>query len=98
RLRVDGGMVANDYLCQNLADICDAPIDRPKITETTALGAAVLAMLQLGWFESLEALAQNWSLDAQFSPRMSPDRRAKKQAQWQAALAQVLSNSGREAN
>ena len=98
RLRVDGGMVANDYLCQNLADICDAPIDRPKITETTALGAAVMAMLQLGWFESLEALAQNWSLDAQFGPRMSPDRRAKKQAQWQAALAQVLSNSGREAN
>ncbi len=98
RLRVDGGMVANDWLCQNLADICEAPIDRPKITETTALGAAVLAMLQLGWFDSLEALAENWSLEAQFSPNMSADTVSQKQAQWQAALAQVLPDTPREAN
>lgn len=98
RLRVDGGMVANDWLCQNLADICDAPIDRPQITETTALGAAVLAMLQLGWFDSLEALAKNWSLDRQFTPKMLADRRRQKQSQWQAALAQVLSDRPREAN
>jgi glycerol kinase len=94
RLRVDGGMVANDWLCQNLADICEAPIDRPKITETTALGAAVLAMLHLGWFDSLEALAENWALDAQFTPSMPPERRSQKQAHWQAALAQVLSEKG----
>lgn len=94
RLRVDGGMVANDWLCQNLADICEAPIDRPKITETTALGAAVLAMLHLGWFDSLEALAENWALDAQFTPSMPTERRSQKQAHWQAALAQVLSEKG----
>jgi glycerol kinase len=98
RLRVDGGMVANDWLCQNLADICDGPIDRPKITETTALGAAVLAMLQLGWFDNLQDLAENWALDKQFTPHMDADRRQQKQAQWRAALAQVLSEKQREDN
>ena len=91
RLRVDGGMVANDWLCQNLADLCDCPIDRPAITETTALGAAMLAMLQIGWFDSLEALAENWSLEAQFTPAMTAERRAAKQKDWQAALAKTLS-------
>ena len=90
RLRVDGGMVANGWLCQNLADLCDCPIDRPEITETTALGAAMLAMLQIGWFDSLDALAENWALDAQFEPQMSAARRAAKQADWQAALSKVL--------
>lgn len=90
RLRVDGGMVANDWLCQNLADICNCPIDRPEITETTALGAAMLAMLQIGWFDSLEDLAAGWAVEAQFTPSMVADRRARKQAAWQAALAKVL--------
>jgi glycerol kinase len=90
RLRVDGGMVANDWLCQNLADLCACPIDRPAVTETTALGAAMLAMLQLGWFDSLDALGESWALEAQFEPVMARDKRAEKQALWQAALAQVL--------
>ena len=90
RLRVDGGMVANDWLCQNLADLCACPIDRPAVTETTALGAAMLAMLQVGWFDSLEALADNWALEAQFAPAMPAARRAAKQVDWQAALAKVL--------
>ena len=90
RLRVDGGMVANDWLCQNLADLCDCPIDRPAVTETTALGAAMLAMLQLGWFENLDALGDNWALEAQFSPAMDAAKRAEKQSLWQAALAQIL--------
>ena len=90
RLRVDGGMVANDWLCQNLADLCACPIDRPEITETTALGAAMLAMLRIGWFESLEALAENWALQAQFSPAQDEAWRADKQAGWQAALQKVL--------
>ena len=90
RLRVDGGMVVNDWLCQNLADLCDCPIDRPAITETTALGAAMLAMLQLGWFDSLEALGENWALDAHYMPSMAAAKRAEKQQLWQSALAQVL--------
>jgi glycerol kinase len=90
RLRVDGGMVANDWLCQNLADSCDCPIDRPAVTETTALGAAMLAMLQLGWFENLDALGENWALEAQFAPAMDAAKRAEKQSLWQAALAQIL--------
>jgi glycerol kinase len=90
RLRVDGGMVANDWLGQNLADLCDCPIDRPAVTETTALGAAMLAMLQLGWFENLDALGENWALEAQFAPAMDAAKRAEKQSLWQAALAQIL--------
>ena len=91
RLRVDGGMVANDWLCQNLADLCDCPIDRPEITETTALGAAMLAMLQIGWYDNLEALAESWALQAQFTPQMTAEKRTDKQTDWQAALAKVLS-------
>ncbi len=90
RLRVDGGMVANDWLCQSLADLCDCPIDRPAMTETTALGAAMLAMLQLGWYENLETLAESWALETQFTPRMSPDKRDMKRAGWQEALGKVL--------
>ncbi|MDB4106529.1 FGGY-family carbohydrate kinase, partial [bacterium] len=89
-LRVDGGMVANDWLCQNLADICDCPIDRPEVTETTALGAAMLAMLHLGWFESLQDLASHWALQKHFEPSMSADQRAVKKLAWQLALQRVL--------
>jgi glycerol kinase len=90
RLRVDGGMVANDWLCQNLADLCACPIDRPAITETTALGAAMLAMLQLGWYDSLDALGAGWALEVQFVPVMGADRRATKQSLWQTALQKTL--------
>ena len=93
RLRVDGGMVANDWLCQNLADLCDCPIDRPEITETTALGAAMLAMLQLGWFANIEELAENWALEAQFEPAMQDDQRQQKKSAWHLALARVLRES-----
>ena len=90
RLRVDGGMVSNDWLCQNLADLCNCPIDRPAVTETTALGAAMLAMLQLGWFDTLEGLGAGWSLEAAFSTAMDDNTRATKQDLWQEALAKVL--------
>ena len=93
RLRVDGGMVANGWLCQNLADLCDCPIDRPAVTETTALGAAMLAMLHIGWFDSLDALGRGWAVEAQFSPAMSAERRQHKQTLWQAALAKTLTET-----
>ena len=93
RLRVDGGMVANNWLCQSLADLCDCPIDRPAVTETTALGAAMLAMLQLGWFDNLDDLGANWALESGFEPKMGDETRATKQRQWQAALKQVLADN-----
>ena len=70
RLRVDGGMVANDWFVQNLADLCACPIDRPEVIETTAAGAAMLAMVKLGWFDSLADFAASWRPDAAFEPSM----------------------------
>ena len=63
------------------------------ITETTALGAAMLAMLKLGWFESLDDLGKNWALETQFGPKMASEKRDEKQALWQAALQQVLNSA-----
>src|SRR6185503_8960536 len=67
-LRVDGGMVVNDPLMQRLADTVAVPVERPKVTETTALGAAFLAGLHAGLWPSLEALSATWSLDRAFRP------------------------------
>ena len=70
-LRVDGGMVVNDPLMQRLADTVAVPVERPKVTETTALGAAFLAGLQAGLWPSLEALSQ----DLGARPRLPPGRK-----------------------
>ena len=67
-LRVDGGMVASDWTMQRLADILDAPVDRPTILETTALGAAWLAGSRAGVWPQVEAFAQTWSLERRFEP------------------------------
>ena len=90
RLRVDGGMVANDWFVQNLADLCASPIDRPEVIETTAAGAAMLAMVKLGWFDSLADFAAGWRPDAVFEPSMPENQRAHKQRVWQVALERVL--------
>ena len=73
-LRVDGGMTASDWTMQFLADILDAPVDRPKVMETTALGAAYLAGLAAGVLPAPELFAKSWSLDRRFSPRLDPGR------------------------
>ena len=91
RLRVDGGMVANDWLCQDLADILDRSVDRPAVIETTALGAASLAGLAVGLHPSLEAIAERWKLGRRFAPAIDPDRRATRIAAWRAALDRVRS-------
>jgi len=88
-LRVDGGMVANDWLMQFLADILDAEVERPLITETTALGAAYLAGLRCGFFESLDAIAGQWRRQALFTPAMGEDERARRYAGWRDAVARV---------
>ena len=89
-LRVDGGMVASDWTMQRLADILDAPVDRPKILETTALGAAWLAGSRAGvWPEQIE-FAKSWALDHRFEPGMEPAMRKRKLAGWHDAVSRTL--------
>src|SRR5882724_3728711 len=90
-LRVDGGMVRNDWVMQFLADILDLPVERPVVTETTALGAAYLAGLQAGLFKSTADIAKRWQRDRLFEPRMKADQREALYAGWQAAVARVRS-------
>jgi len=91
-LRVDGGMVVNDPLMQRLADTVGAPVERPRVIETTALGAAFLAGLQAGLWPSLEALSATWSLDRAFRPAEAAPSRDRRYAGWQAAVRRVRSN------
>ncbi|MGE0121016.1 MAG: glycerol kinase GlpK [Dongiaceae bacterium] len=90
-LRVDGGMTGNDWVMQFLADILDLPVERPVVTETTALGAAYLAGLQVGVFTSTDDIARRWQRDRLFEPRMGADQREALYAGWQAAVARVRS-------
>ena len=90
-LRVDGGMVANSPLMQRLADTLGVPVDRPTVTETTALGAALLAGLQAGLFPSLESIAATWQLDHAFTPREAAASRDRRYAGWQDAVKRVRS-------
>jgi len=89
-LRVDGGMVASDWTMQFLADILDAPVDRPKILETTALGAAWLAGSSTGVWPGEEGFAQAWALDRRFEPAMEADSRERKYAGWLDAVSRTL--------
>ncbi|MBN9089815.1 MAG: glycerol kinase GlpK [Reyranella sp.] len=91
-LRVDGGMVVNDPLMQRLADTVGAPVERPTVIETTALGAAFLAGLQAGLWPSLEALSATWSLDRAFRPAEAAPSRDRRYAGWQAAVRRVRSS------
>jgi glycerol kinase len=90
QLRVDGGMVVNDWLLQFLSDILNRVIERPKVTETTALGAALLAGLQQDLFESVEQAAEYWQVERKFSPQMSEESRARHYQGWLTALDKVL--------
>ena len=89
-LKVDGGMVANNWLMQFMADILDQPIARPVIAETTALGVAMLTMLQLGHVSSLSDLEEIWQLDADFAPAMPDEERSHLIAGWQQAVTRTL--------
>ncbi|WP_321502813.1 glycerol kinase GlpK [Breoghania sp.] len=90
-LRVDGGMVASDWTMQRLADLLDAPVDRPTINETTAMGAAYLAGYASGIYGEPETFAANWSLERRFSPEMDGATRAQKVADWGDAISRTLS-------
>ena len=89
-LRVDGGMVANDWTMQFLADMLSLPVERPSVAETTALGAAYLAGLQAGIFRDTDDIAERWRLDARFQPAMAAATRNKNLSGWQDALRRVL--------
>ena len=90
-LRVDGGMSASDWTMQFLADILDAPVDRPQVLETTALGAAWLAGMQVGLYPDQDGFAENWALERTFSPAMDRQRRDAKYARWKRAVQATLS-------
>lgn len=89
-LRVDGGMTASDWTMQNLADILDAPVDRPKVLETTALGAAYLAGLQAGLVQPPKQFAKTWKRDKRFAPKMKAAERDAKYAGWKDAVRKLL--------
>jgi glycerol kinase len=90
-LRVDGGMAANDWFCQFLADMLQVPVERPAVLETTALGAAFLAGLATGVWPGLDALAGTWTLGRRFRPAMDGAQRQRMIAGWQDALRRALS-------
>ena len=89
-LRVDGGMTASDWAMQFLSDILGAPVDRPVVTETTALGAAWLAGAEAGVCPDAEGFAQAWALERRFSPAMDATMREAKYARWQRAVAATM--------
>jgi len=92
-MRVDGGMAANEWFCQFLADILQLPVDRPRNLETTALGAAFLAGLATGVWPNLTAITQTWQRRDRFSPAMEQDRRTRLIEGWRSAVARTLQRS-----
>ncbi|MFV0336220.1 MAG: glycerol kinase GlpK [Tropicimonas sp.] len=90
-LRVDGGMTANDWGMQFLSDIIGAPVDRPEILETTALGAAWLAGMQVGLYPDREAFAGTWSRERRFEPLIAPEVRDARYAAWKRAVQATIS-------
>lgn len=85
-LRVDGGAVVNNLLMQFQADILGVPVQRPMVAETTALGAAYLAGLAVGFWSSQKELAEHWAIDRTFEPKMSKDQREKLYSDWKRAV------------
>jgi len=88
-LKVDGGMVANDWFCQRLADLTGLAVERPQVTETTALGAAYLAGLGAGLFKNEKDISQRWALDRRFQPLMKKDQRDQLYSGWKTAISRV---------
>lgn len=89
-LRVDGGMVRNNWFCQDLADIAGITVERPEVVETTALGAAMLAAVGAGLFVDLQAAQSMWRAERRFVPRLDAAVRAERKAAWARALGQVM--------
>ena len=86
-LKVDGGASANNYLLQTQSDICAAPVQRPRCVETTAMGAAYLAGLAVGYWKDLDEIRKNWACDREFTPQQPEADRIKRLKGWQRAVA-----------
>ena len=91
-VKVDGGMVMNNWFSQYLADIVNVKVLRPKVHETTALGAAFMAGLQIGVYKSLKDISKNWSLDKQFNPKMKNKIRRSLVKGWLVTIKRTLIN------
>jgi glycerol kinase len=91
-IRVDGGMVANDWFLQFLADILDTPIERPVNVESTVLGAAYLAAFGAGVLQGSEQISEYWQCQSRFDPAMSSDHRERLLAGWKAAVSRIRTN------
>jgi glycerol kinase len=89
-LRVDGGMTASDWTMQSLSDLLGAPVDRPVMAETTALGAAWLAGMKAGIYPDKASFAAKWALDRKFTPQMEAEAREAAYARWQRAVQAVI--------
>ena len=89
-LRVDGGMAASDWTMQRLSDLVSAPVDRPEVTETTALGAAYLAGLAVGLYPEPAQFADRWRLDRRFTPMMPAAERTAKLTRWRKAVQATI--------
>ena len=85
-LKVDGGAAANNYLMQTQSDVSDAPVLRPRCVETTAMGAAYLAGLAVGYWKDLQQIHSNWAVDRQFAPQISQTERADRLEHWKLAV------------
>jgi glycerol kinase len=85
-VRVDGGATVNNQLMQFQSDILNTQVIRPQVTETTALGAAYLAGLAVGYWKNIDELQQYWQKDKTFSPSMQPDQRNDLQKNWKKAI------------
>ena len=94
RLRVDGGMAGNAWLLQALADVVGVAVERPRVIETTALGAAWLAGLQAGVFRSLDEIGERWARAAECTPRMPEAERGRLVRRWESAVARTLEHRG----
>jgi glycerol kinase len=90
-VHIDGGMAANDWFCQFLADILQTSVERPRNLETTALGAAFLAGMATGVWDGLDALAQTWKARDTFPTRMGHEQRDHLIRGWRSAVAKTLS-------
>ncbi|MEE8454285.1 MAG: FGGY-family carbohydrate kinase, partial [Limibaculum sp.] len=95
-LRVDGGMTTSDWTMQFLAGIIGAPVDRPRVLETTALGAAWLAGMRAGVYPGAAEFAQGWALERRFEPMLDAATRSAKYAGWKDAVRRTLSSRPEE--
>ena len=89
-VKVDGGMVMNNWFSQFLSDVVKVGVLRPKVQETTALGAAFMAGLYIGVYKSLKDISKNWSLDKKFKPKMKNSDRSKLLNGWSKAIQRTL--------